>query len=664
LQSEIQNDWEVRQESLTDVTVAFVGQAFPPDTLTPSEVTGQALACRKERLRSMMSGEPSVETIEIRLLIPLQLESELVRRGGGLPGGPIVGEGRPRYERVEKPHNLYTDDFFPSVTRFLFSYNGSSCTFAYWQVPSTTASHWFNGVNISLEGAGTAQAAGVKLATLSGIELFLSDLGVGMLSVSLRLIGFPDLLWVRRLLHRMATMEQGPVTFVRPRRVVDPAKVPVEQQSQINAPPGPDDPLEERLVRRGGAYTWTELVAYLLVPLQYCFGAKRTYRRASCHTVLHMPEDWDFLDIDLRRGVKPFLSSLAQLYSQTHPGEISGRSHSSFFRVSRTHIAAVSLTGAAHAVTRQPADKPDQASGHSYDELHQLRAHNTYFVPYLLASLQRLVLHQFLEEAQKSLSAPADDPGILPQEATSVEPRFLALRRAVVKFGLTGELLEISQRGTLQSYYRVAHEVSDVPRALEQLRAVISEWDGIERAARLHETVQRLRDNVESLERIQGEVGWVEVVIISVYVVQLGQIVGQGFGIAGSVWHGVSLLVLSALATGLAYACGFFPGKHKGAARWQKLVFLGVFGLILVYLAWNFSWSWFGNAKALGGGARIAPNKNGLALPPSQPDVEKAINPAPSKSEFPSKPPSAEKAPGAGSSPLSALCQSAIISMI
>jgi hypothetical protein len=539
-----------------------------------------------------------VEAIDFRLLVPLSLDPRKVQRGDGLPRDAVVADDGWKYDFVLSPHQTYTEDFYPPVQGFLFSQIATAGSFACWQLEPDQARPWFEKTRVTIDSAGKFFAK-ISLRGNSGIEVFLSDLGVGLLSISLRLTEFPDLVWVRQLLHNLATAEEPasrnvyPVTLSRAARLVDLEKVPPEQRARVSRPPGRHDTLSERLVREGGVYDWNELRDYLLAPLTSGFGAQTIDRRAWCHTVLELGQSHDFQKAEDRRALKPILSALAQLHPKSHPGEVAGRTHGRYFTVNRTHIAAVSLTGAAHAIARQPS--------HTYDDLHLLRAHNTYFVAYLLASLQRLVLQQFLGEAQKSLSVPwgeiasggGNSTDATPRQRGSappalvVEPRLLELRRAIVRFGLTGEQLEVSQRGTIQRFYGMARDASAVPSAFAQLRAVISEWDGIERAERLHETAQDLRKNVESLEHLQGEVGWVEVVIISVYVVQLAQIIGQGFGFPGSWWNGVSLLALSIFALALAWLCGFYPGKHKSESRWQKAVFVGMFALIGAYVVLN-----------------------------------------------------------------------------
>jgi hypothetical protein len=613
-----------------------------------------------------MIATPLVEAIDFRLLVPMLLDRAKVYRGAGLPCTAVVSDDGWKYEHVVWPHKTYTEEVFPPVRNFLFSQVGLTGSFACWQVELAQATPWFGKTAVTIDSTGE-KSAKVGLHSKSGIEVFLSDLGVGLLSVSLHLTEFPDLVWVRQLLHNLATAEepaaqrQYPVTFSRPARKVDLAAVPPERHSQVRQPPGRHDRMSERLIREGGVYDWNELREYLLDPLAKAFGAQTTDRRAWCHSVLRLSGSHDFQRAEDRRAVKPVLSALAQLHPQTHPGEVTGRPHAQFFTVNRTHLAAVSLTGAAHAVARQHSEPAGEPAAHPYDDLHLLRAHNTYFVPYLLASLQRLALHQFLEEAQKSLSAPAPHaPAAAPAPAQVAprEPRLLDLRRAVVRFGLTGEQLEISQRGTLQRYYGVARNASAVPSAFAQLRAVISEWDGIERAERLHETAQQLRENVESLERLQGEVGWVEVVIISVYVVQLAQIIGYGFGFAGSPWHGLSLLLLSMLALALAWLCGFFPGRHKGEGRLQKLVFVGVFVLIALYVGVNHFFSPpFAKTVSNHGPAVPADEEHAVAIPPGpvperiergqpEPVASKALAPAEPVCPSAIRPPQKNASPG------------------
>ena len=255
------------------------------------------------------------------------------------------------------------------------------------------------------------------------------------------------------------------MTFSRPARPVDTEKIPPEHRALVSQPPGRHDQLSERLVQEGG------------------FTIGTSWRLPACPThqrlrrTNHPPAGLVPYRVATRR--KPQLSrrsrppcgqahafGMAQLHPKTHPGEVAGRPHARVFTVNRTHIAAVSVTGAAHAVTQQPS--------HHYDELHLLRAHNSYFVAYLLAKSTRLVLEQF-QRAHASLSAPAEPStvdsvgmGTAPVQgasvppATTIQPKLLELRRAVVRFGLTGEQLEISSRSRLRRYYRVSRDASAV----------------------------------------------------------------------------------------------------------------------------------------------------------------------------------------------------------
>ena len=184
--------------------------------------------------------------------------------------------------------------------------------------------------------------------------------------------------------------------------------------------------------------------------------------------------------------------------------------------------------------------------------------------------------------------APVQGASVPP--AKTVQPKLLELQR-------TGRAVwpdwrtvgdQLAAQAPSGATAAVSRDASAVPRVHSAATArVISEWDGIEAKSAAFRNGPATARNVESLERLQGEVGWVEVVIISVYVVQLAQIIGQGFGFGGSWWHGPELVGNEYPCIALARLCGFYPGKHKRESRWQKLVFVGVFVLMGVYVVLN-----------------------------------------------------------------------------
>jgi hypothetical protein len=576
-----------------------------------------------------MSNPIQLESVHIRMLIPLRLEEtpllEEVRHSqthGPGPAGerpPIIAADGPRFVPVQKPHRSYAEDVYDYVSDFFFK-GSRQGAFGVWQVEPRICGEWFNRVEMTLKNGGSEgglegadRPVAVRLAHDSGIELFLSPRGIGLLSIALRIDAPPGLRWTRGLAHRLST-RQRPVWFERHAHPVDLSKVPSEQLAAVTLRPAlaADAPLAERLVRGGGAYAWKELRAYLLAPLKATLGAAESYPRDWCDTILYLQAGADLKDRAFRRIIKDELSALAQVHPAQHPGEFTTERHVAFFLVNVAHIAAVGLAGAAHAVT--PTVQP-------YDPAHQLRVQNTYFVPYLIASLQRLMLQKHLTEAQDVLvqlqQAIEEESGEPTGKTTRSRPvaqsppkepsenvkkllgQFDQVRNDVLMFGLFGELLEISQRGTLQAYYRVARQASDVPRALEQLRAVIAERDRIHRA-------EKLNQNVEALKELQGKVEWLEVAIFSIYLVELAQIMGEASGFAHNLWNGTSLAVLGGLTLFFAWM-GLQPQKHVRLSWRMKAATVGMVLALLAYVGFNLHrqgyrvsslWNWFRPAAA------------------------------------------------------------------
>src|SRR5437016_389684 len=97
-----------------------------------------------------MSEPLCVEAIEVRLLVPLQLDASQLASGRALPRGELIGASGLRYEPVRGPDELYRGDVFPSVQHFLFHGFGSG-GFSCWKIDSHTAARWFDKARVALD---------------------------------------------------------------------------------------------------------------------------------------------------------------------------------------------------------------------------------------------------------------------------------------------------------------------------------------------------------------------------------------------------------------------------------------------------------------------------------------------------------------------------------
>jgi hypothetical protein len=499
-------------------------------------------------------------------------------------------------------HADYTADYYSHVTKFLFGDSESSQTgCACWRIEPGQIARWLrNSSLIVVRGTGEKSIADVQQGWLdrqehwpvraiddSGVELFLSQMGAGVLSVSLEVLppvaagpseiaegtAIPPVSVLGGLLHALATGQKA-VWLCRHqfdgyRRDGENATLPLPA-------------LEDRLNDGVEPFSWSELVAWLLQPLTDSGLEYQAESRNMANVAILVPQSCSLEEAVNRGRALSELSQLSQLHTTTHPGEMAGESHSVPLVINRTHVASMSLSGVAHGVAREI---PGDGAVNPYDVTHLRRAHFEYFVAWLLAVIQRLALRQSIErgvrlvQLRRHVACKIDRlerermllklkrkevqeqggafrqalQGLLPSgsvlevdqrlrqvrkdkepvraELQRLERHWSSLRSQFLDFSLQGEFVQVSPRSTVQHFYDKAQEATQVPAALTKIRNAMADWDNAQRAEEAAGVARKATGSIRAIKRMQGNLEWVEIFILGACLVEVVHYLGEHGGV-------------------------------------------------------------------------------------------------------------------------------------
>jgi len=445
--------------------------------------------------------------------------------------------------RREDPHDLYTDEVLDHVTRFLFSSDqetakkrsvgdgkaeedkplpGKAPGCTYLKMVDVVANRWLRDTRLWDERLPLDRRLPATLVTGVRIELFLSPQGVGVLSLALTPGAgrwTPD--EAKRFNYQIAQCRRRKVVKLRRRHPKDDpeweARIPPNQRGTIPREPSEKAPLAERLESPGGAFSIQELVEEILRPL-HDKGIRLTaiQDELAVYTVARLGPQTDLDGEDGRDRVAPLLAALAQVEEPGHAGPAAGSVGVANVVLNRRHWAAVGQLGAAHLVIDQPSE--GEGTGPAFNEQRLPLVRDKYFIPYLMALLQRLTLHRAIHSA--SLLGEVSDERAADELA--------GLRAGLLDFALHGHFTQVSVREALHRFYQTARTGLDVPNAWEEVRRAIADRDAQNAAARQERLAegqkrigQAMGSNLSHIARVQRFVHVLEYAICSVYFAHL-----------------------------------------------------------------------------------------------------------------------------------------------
>jgi hypothetical protein len=443
-------------------------------------------------------GTTSAQT---RFLLPFLFERRAAERAAEALASASTGIARGLWTR-ESHRKLYRYrlEMTGQLDRFLFSHGEKGrVEGAYLHASGERVKRWLGALDVDL-GPRTARVA---LAPTSGVEIFLTAHGAGVLSLTFDLgagVEPAAVLEVNRRLSILTRPGERAPWLSAPRREGDPPTSAGEGHLATSAPLG------ERLGNPGARFSMAELIAALLEPLRG-LGVAPIQESLCVYSVVALPPGVDLAAA--RDWTGPLLASLAQVHAVLSPSADAGDLGIPSLLASRDHWSAASLQGAAHLLVPHPEAAPGD------DGMSEAR--DRYFVPYLTALLQRCAIKKAAEEATDMVVR--ED---VKREAVS------RLRSDVLAFALAGALPEVSVRYSLHRYYRMCQEAVDLDRNLEQVRGALGDLEAqlsahqqMEIALAQRAIAEKTAESQESSHRIHVALVWIEVFIVVAYAAEL-----------------------------------------------------------------------------------------------------------------------------------------------
>jgi hypothetical protein len=448
------------------------------------------------------------------------------------------------------------------VITFLFP-TGERVGCAYPRVTGEATQTWFQRTEVELSSGARRP---VELVPEPRIEVFLSGDGVGVLSLALT-PGPPGLPADEALDYNYRLAQCQPWA-VRAVEIPAPnlANVPPAALGSVQKPPAPGDPLAERMTRRGDKYTLVELIDELLAPLRAdeALRFRAVQPMLSVYTVALFGPEVDLGRADVRDRLAPFLSALVQIEEPGHAG--ASEVAVAHALLNRRHWAAVGQLGAAHLIADQPP--PPGQEEHPYNRSRLPRVRDKYFIPYLMALLQRLVLHRSIETASTVLKAKGRRRG----------HDLARFRENLLRFAVDGHFNEVSTREVLHRYYGVAQQGLDAPTAWEEIRLAIAELHAWESEARQRRLVRKVSRNVRHTAKFKRFVHMTEYFLVSVYFAHLWHMFAEGnrgfeqwvsrhLPLREDWVVSVGVVVFAVLGLVFVWLINRLMGRHKGRKR-------------------------------------------------------------------------------------------------
>lgn len=199
----------------------------------------------------------------------------------------------------------------------------------------------------------------------------------------------------------------------------------------------------------------------LLEPLRP-FGLSRAQDRLTVFTSVVYPQTVDFGEEARRDSLSAVLSLLAQVEESSHAGAIAGNIAVPNSLLSRKHWAAASTLGGAHLLANQDEDI-------EFNNQRLGRVHRKYFIPFVLALLQRWILQRLADEAGDQKMNPKVDTG------QAIVDR--KLRVDFLDFLVHGYFPVIGTRDAHNHWYSLCQQAFRVEPTLATVRTALEELE-------------------------------------------------------------------------------------------------------------------------------------------------------------------------------------------
>ncbi len=469
----------------------------------------------------MASPNPNLQPKEVvtRFIFPFFFEREKAKEASDeLLRATITGRAGKQskiWECCEVPR-LYREELLKNVRDFLFIGQGPRVC-RYLRATSGACDKWFKDVRANLITEEDQEKARrmnrpvapivkwpVIVAPLAGIEIFLTNYGVGLLSIALTPHHIPKELDITILFnYKLVQSRPNVARAIRKDHLLDSGleqhfeKLTGAERTNMAARPSKDAPIQQRIGSPGGEFRlWEFANDILLAPL-----LKRNFKpfqnQFSVYTCILFDQTVDFNDVIVTKSLSPFLSAITQVEEPSHAGTSQEHLSVSNEVLNRRHCVAAGLLGTAHIV----ADQPDH---HTFNEQRIPHVLMKYFSPYLAVMIQRVSLHETIDEASDYVLQ--GDERQLPKVVSD-------LRRRMLKFAVEGYFPEISHRDAVDRYYRMLQQGLGIRRAYDDVNRAIADMD--KQLAAEHQA------------QVQHKVGLLERFVVSVYAAELWHLIAS-----------------------------------------------------------------------------------------------------------------------------------------
>jgi hypothetical protein len=363
-------------------------------------------------------------------------------------------------------------------------------------------------------------------------------------------------------------------------------------------PPAADAPLADRLGVLGGGFTLSELTDFLLAPLREHWQYESVQQQFSVYTVARFGKEANLTEATVRAQLGPLLSGLAQVEEPTHAGALEDTVEVTNQILNARHWAAVGFLGAAHLVA-------DQDPPHAFDEQRVPIVRDKYFIPYLVAFLQRLTLARADAEAARVVRS-------FDRDEHDFTTNLQHLREDLLNFAVSGYFPVVSSREALNRFYSLAQRglrtqemFADVRRSLTDLDAARQARHQTELAHDLDANVRTLTEiqhkldaNIHTVASVQVKVEWIEIFIVSIYAAELTKTLAELFGFAHThtriPYAGVTTLAWAVIA-GLTALFLLKPWQHGHEQKTRPhriimmilIVTVSVIGWLVLGIFWE-----------------------------------------------------------------------------
>ncbi|OUD12893.1 hypothetical protein [Thioflexithrix psekupsensis] len=350
--------------------------------------------------------------------------------------------GKHQVWELGKPKDFYKQEFLEEATDFIFTEG------QYFILNHVLNDQWLNELEVTLNGKPLFKA---KASPHDKIELFLSPQGIGVLSIPLQADNVSDFDAIKRFNYQLSQAPYKTPSLSLPHNEKNPNPIP-DKNSELIA----------RLGKAGGKWTLVELRNYLLQPLQ-SFGLKTAVREQfSVYSVLRFKEmDLSNPKVDLsnpekQAELRPLLAGLAHLEESKHAGSIDVEQK----LLNTHHWCAVGTLAAVHFVA-------DQGEDVAFNNQRVPIVFDKYFIVYLTALMQRLVLRHILMQANRC-----------PHSNKNHSAKDLqALHDLLLTFMIKGYFTEISSREVINQYYILMRKALRIEEAFNTLQRALHDID-------------------------------------------------------------------------------------------------------------------------------------------------------------------------------------------